>query len=501
MIGRALIVVAALVGAGVIADERPARRAGPPHDALPPGPASQPFAGSRFAVPDAGRPNILFIVTDDQAEWTLGAYGNADARTPHLDRLAREGVRFTNAFTPSPVCSPSRATLLSGRYGTEVGITDWLNPEENEAGMGLPPALTTWAEALQQAGYRTGLVGKWHLGTQPAFHPTRQGYGHFVGFLGGGSQPMNPRLRVGDEERVFSGPEPDVMTDAALAFLREQDPRPFALSLHFRAPHTPYGPVPEHDMAPFRDAAVAIPVFPGLDQAQVRQWTREYYASVHSIDRNIVRLLEALQHSGLDRSTIVIFTSDHGYNIGHHDLHTKGNGTWVAGGVNGPTMPNMFDTSLKPPFIVRGPGVKGGGRVVTEMVTFEDVYPTILALAGVRLPADAPRHGRDLSPLLRGEPITSWRDAVYGQYDIHHYAIAHLRMIRETGWKLVRSYGTTTKDQLFDLTNDPGELKNLWNVPEHRERRRAMERRLREWMRTYDDPLLKEAGLLYQPAP
>ncbi len=452
-------------------------------------------------VPNPQPRNILFIVTDDQAEWSVGAYGNTDARTPHIDRLAREGVRFTHAFTPSPVCSPSRATLISGRYGTEVGITDWINPAEAEAGVGLPPGTATWPGALQRAGYRTGLVGKWHLGTQPRFHPTQHGYGHFTGFLGGGTTPMNPRIWIDGEERVVEGPEPDVMTDAALAFIRQQDARPFALSVHFRAPHTPYGPVPDADMAPFRETAIAIPVFPGLDAAQVRQWTRDYYASIHSVDRNIGRLLAALEDAGLDRSTIVIFTSDHGYNIGHHGLHTKGNGTWIAGGVNGPTMPNMFDTSLKPPLVVRGAGIAGGGRVVHELVSFEDAYPTLLSLAGVRMPADAPRHGRDLSPLLRGEPVASWRDAVFGQYDIHHYAIAHLRMIRTTDWKLVRSYGTTTKDQLFDLRADPGELKNLWNAQGQRERRRALEQRLREWMRAIDDPLLKETGLLYKPAP
>jgi arylsulfatase A-like enzyme len=441
------------------------------------------------------------IVTDDQASWTLGSYGNADAQTTHIDRIAAEGVRFANVFTPSPVCSPSRATLLSGRYGTEVGITDWINPQEAEAGVGLPSQTVTWAEALQQAGYRTGLVGKWHLGSQPEFHPTRHGYGHFVGFLAGGTTPMDPRLEENGVERQFPGPEPDVVTDAALQFLEREPGRPFALSLHYRAPHTPYGPVPEQDMAPFRDAQVAIPVFPGLDQAQVRQWTREYYASIHSIDRNIGRLLDSLQQAGLDRTTLVIFTSDHGYNIGHHGLHTKGNGTWIAGGVNGPTMPNMFDTSLRPPFLVRGPGVSGAGRVVNELVAFEDVYPTLLSIAGLPLPAGAPTHGRDLTPLLRGESPAQWRDAVYGQYDIHHYAIAHLRMIRERGWKLVRSYGTTTKDQLFDLEADPGERRNLWAAPDQRERRGALERRLRAWMSSIDDPVSKEKGLLFQPAP
>jgi uncharacterized sulfatase len=467
-------------------------------------------ADSRLPTPDSRpalaptqgreRPNLIVIVTDDQAEWTLQSYGNADARTSQIDRLATEGVRFTNVFTPSPVCSPSRATLLSGRYGTEVGITDWINPEENAAGVGLPPETTTWAEALQRAGYRTGLIGKWHLGALPQFHPTRHGYGYFFGFLAGGNDPMNPRFERDGEVKAAPGPEPDVVTDDVLRFLAQEPGRPFALSVHYRAPHTPYGPVPEQDMAPFRDANVAIPVFPGLDQAQVRQWTREYYASVHSIDRNIGRLLDSLASTGLDRNTVVIFTSDHGYNIGQHGLHTKGNGTWIAGGVNGPTMPNMFDTSLKPPFLVRGPGI-AGGRVVDAMVAFEDVYPTLLSLAGVPMPADAPRHGRDITPFLRGEAVPQWRDAVYGQYDIHHYAIAHLRMIRETGWKLVRSYGTTTKDQLFDLTADPGERKNLWNAPEQRERRRAMEARLREWMRSIDDPLLKETGLLYRAAP
>ncbi|MGV3516890.1 sulfatase family protein [Luteitalea sp.] len=451
--------------------------------------------------PAPARPNLIVIVTDDQANWSLTSYGNPDAKTSQIDRLAQEGVRFSRVFTPSPVCSPSRATMLSGRYGTEVGITDWISPQEGEAGLGLPPETTTWAEALQRAGYRTGLVGKWHLGTAPEFHPTRHGYGHFLGFLAGGSTPMNPRLEDNGVVREFPGAEPDVITDAALAFLDREAGGPFALSVHYRAPHLPYGPVPEQDMAPFRDAQVAIPIFPGLDQAQVRQWTREHYGSIHSIDRNVGRLLDRLQQSGLDRTTVVVFTSDHGYNIGHHGLHTKGNGTWIVGGVPGPTMPNMFDTSLRPPFLVRGPGVTGAGRVVDEMVTFEDLYPTLLSLAGVPMPADAPRHGRDITPLLRGEAVPQWRDAVFGQYDIHHYAIAHLRMIRETRFKLVRSYGTTTKDQLFDLESDPDERKNLWGAPDQRERRRSMERRLREWMASIDDPVLKETGLLYRAAP
>jgi choline-sulfatase len=452
------------------------------------------------AVP-AARPNIVMIVTDDQAAWALGASGNTDARTPVMDRLAAEGVRFVNAFTPTPVCSPSRATLLTGRYGTEVGITDWISPAEADAGVGLPPETITWAEVLRDAGYRTGLVGKWHLGSRPEFHPTRHGYEWFLGFLGGGTTPMRPRLEVDGVDREMEGATPDVLTDAALAFIERHQREPFALSVHYRAPHTPYGPVPPQDMAPFADAPIAIPDAPGIDQAQVRRWTREYYASIHSVDRNVGRLLETLSRLGLDERTVVVFTSDHGYNIGHHGLHSKGNGIWIAGGVNGPNLPNMYEESIRLPLIVRGAGVQNAGRIVRAEVTFEDLYPTVLALAGAELPAGAPRHGRDLTPWLRDDPVADWRDAVFGQYDMHHYTIAHLRMIRTARWKLVRAYGTTTRDQLFDLESDPGERTNLYNTPAHRATRAALEARLRAWMREVDDPLLRETGLLYQPAP
>src|SRR6185369_12329698 len=129
------------------------------------------------------RSNIIAIVTDDQARWTLGAYGNREVRTPHLDRLASEGARFENAFVATPVCSPSRVAFFTGRYGTEVGITDFLCREEEQAGLGLPATAVTWPAVLKQHGYTTALIGKWHLGTLPQFHPTRHGFDHFYGWL------------------------------------------------------------------------------------------------------------------------------------------------------------------------------------------------------------------------------------------------------------------------------------------------------------------------------
>lgn len=463
-------------------------------------PVLESSGGPAFQSPGPpSRPNLIVVVTDDQAAWGVGAYANREVRTPAMDRLAADGVRFANAFTPTPVCSPSRVTLLTGHYGTEVGITDWINPAEAEAGLGLRSETVTWPEVLQRAGYRTGLVGKWHLGSRPEYHPTRHGYGWFFGFLAGGTTPMDPRLEVDGVETVLHGPTPDVLTDAAIGFLERQRDVPFALSLHYRAPHTPYAPVPAHDASPFADLVPTVPAFPGLDVPQVQRLTREYYASIHSVDRNLGRLLDRAEALGLAQRTVIVFTSDHGYNIGQHGLHSKGNGYWIVGGVNGPTVPNMFDTSIRVPLIVRGPGIPAG-RVVEAPVTFEDLPMTLVGLAGAAWPSDAAGHGRDLGPWLRGDAPSDWRDTVFGQYDIHHYTIAHLRMIRTPHWKLVRSYGTTTKDQLFDLRSDPGELTNLWNRPAHRETRRQLESRLRGWMRAIGDPVHSREGLLFAPA-
>src|SRR2546422_5268259 len=166
----------------------------------------------------AGQPkrfNLVSIVPDDQGRWALGAYGNREVRTPNMDRLAREGARFTSAFVATPVCSPSRASFMSGRYGTQVGITDWIAPQEAEAGVGLRGGAITWAQVLQKHGWVTGLIGKWHLGSLPQFHPTKKGFDHFFGFLGGGNTPMNPTLEKNGKEKKFKGSLPDILTDNA----------------------------------------------------------------------------------------------------------------------------------------------------------------------------------------------------------------------------------------------------------------------------------------------
>jgi uncharacterized sulfatase len=462
-------------------------RGTPPPTAQQHGPAAdqQPQPGTWV--------NIVSVVTDDQARWGLGCYGNKECRTPAMDRLAREGARFVNAFVPTPVCSPSRASFLTGRYGTQLGITDWIAPEEADAGLGLPPTATTWPRVLQQHGYRTALFGKWHLGTRPRFHPTRHGFDHFFGFLGGGNRPMNPTLEKDGKLQDFTGSLPDLLVDDAIRFITANKGRPFAALVHFRAPHLPYGPVPPEDSAPFKGLDPTIPSAPGIDVAQVKKWTRDYYASIHSVDRNLARLLDTLDRLGLAHKTIVLFTSDHGYNIGHHGLHTKGNAVWIAGGVTGPKRPNMFDTSVRVPLLVRWPGTVKPGTEVTEMVSNVDTFPSVLGMLGVPPPEGVKQEGLDFSPLLRGGRKAAWRDTLYGQYDLHNAGLAYMRMARTARWKLVRHHFSNGLNELYDLEKDPGETRNLYGNPKYASARDQVQARLTAWQKAIDDPILRDA--------
>src|SRR5688500_17496655 len=447
------------------------------------------------------RPNIIAIVTDDQAMWSIGAYGNTESRTPNMDRLAREGARFTNAFTATPVCSPSRATFLTGRYGTELGITDWITAGEANAGIGLPPETVTWPEVLKQHGYTTALVGKWHLGHLPQFHPTKHGYDHFWGIIGGGAQAMNPQVEVNGKRSKLTGPTPDLTMDEALRWLGENKDKPLALSIHFREPHVPYGPTPAEDSAPFKDLDPTIPDFKGLDPQWTKDTYRKYYASVHSIDRNLGRLLARLDELKLAENTIVLFTSDHGYNIGHHGIYTKGNGSWILAGTRGPKRPNVFEESIRVPLIVRWPGVAKPGMTIDAPVSNVDTFASICGMVGVTPPADSKQRGRDFSPFLRGEQPSEWRKEIFAQYDLHHAGLAYMRMIRTDGWKLVRHHVATGMNELYDLKKDPGETNNLYHDAQARATRDDLQSRLTAWEQSIDDPILKLDTRPIEPGP
>lgn len=416
------------------------------------------------------RPNIVFLFSDDHAPWAVGAAGDPHAVTPNMDRIYREGAVFPNSFTITPVCSPSRAELMTSRYGTELKITDWINPRK-EPTHGLDPKYPVWPKLLAEAGYKTGLVGKWHLGTEDRFHPTVFGYQHFMGFRSGGNRPVDPTLEVEGKETKLKGLLPDILTDNAIEFINQNAGEPFLLSLHFRAPHAPWLPVADEDWSPYEnlDPKIPNPDYPHLDTKRVKQKTREYLASISSVDRNIGRVLEELDRLNLTENTVVIYSSDHGYNMGHNGIWHKGNGHWILtklppGTQNVPAKqrPNMYDHSIRVPTAIRYPKLLKPGTVIDETVTNMDWFPTLLELAGVDLPAETKIHGRSFVPLMKNKS-QNWNNDLYCEYSTQHQSKTHMRMYRTEEWKLIRDFLNPERHELYDLQNDPAETTNLIN--------------------------------------
>ena len=415
-------------------------------------------------------PNIIFLYADDQASWSVGALGNSQSKTPAIDRLYAEGVGLINAFTTTPVCSPSRAGLVAGRYGTEIGITDYLN-HSREPDNGLDPDLPTWPKLLQAAGYSTAFVGKWHLGILDRFLPTNFGYDRFYGFRVGGATSKDPQVESEGTTGVVEGFTPDILTDEAVRFIRSAGNSPFLLSLHFWAPHantsnrTPDGdrtwlPLSDVDWKPFRQLDVMLPQpgYPDLDIPRAKRMMAEYLGSVASLDRNVGRVLAVLDELGLVDSTVVIFTSDHGFNMGHNGIWHKGNGRWLLTDNRG-YRSNMYDHSIRVPAVVRWPGRFPAASTADEIVLNLDWFPTIIAIAGVERPTGAVIRGSSFLPILEGRRIP-WRTSFYGEYRQLHQEEVDLRMWRTPEWKLVRSSRPGT-DELYNLHADPGEQVNL----------------------------------------
>jgi uncharacterized sulfatase len=349
-------------------------------------------------------------------------------------------------------------------------------------------------QILRRAGYATGLIGKWHLGETAAHHPNARGYDYFLGFLTGGNTPMNPTLEVDKKTEKLKGSLPDILVDHAIEFVTKNKAGPFALQLNFREPHAPYAPTPAADAEPFKNIDIAVPKVDGLDAKKVQQLRREYYASVHSIDRNLGRLMESLEKLGLLENTIIVFTSDHGYMIGQHGLWHKGNAVWMVGPNVGVQRANMYDLVLNVPLIVRVPGGRRG-VVCEDIVDGIDMFPTLLELVGVSPPADYKHHGRDFSPAIRSAtPPATYvpRDAHFSQFDVHNgvgkAGKASMRSVLTKEWHLIRQYEKNQPDELFDRANDPDELVNLYESAKHREIRDRLQSRLDAWMRSIDDP-------------
>jgi uncharacterized sulfatase len=482
----------------------------------------------------SSKPNIVFIYVDDQAAWTIGAYGNAEAHTPNLDRLAREGVLLENCFCSTPVCSPARAAMMTGRTSCETRVPDFIpNPKHPAythewADIGLDGSIPTWPAVLAQHGYTNALVGKWHIGDwtqdpQRRFHPCRNGYESFFGLTGGGVNPLDPEFEEDGELRTFSGYCDDILTDRAVAFLdahgRESNSsgqggdsdqqKPFLLSLHLRQPHSPWEPIPASEKELFADTTLKLPEtdVPDVDTEALHERMRLYMSAVAGVDRMVGRVFEALDRNGLDGDTLFIFSADHGYMMGHNGLWHKGNGIWATRARDGETgnrwQPNLSEPSLRVPALVRWPGHIAPGLRLPQLVSDVDWFPTLLELTGCPTPASGTRWGRSFAPLLFGKS-TPWRDAVYSEYDMCIYARARLRALRGERWKLIADFRSPWCSAFYDLEKDPGETANLLGAgtlsPPYREEVKQalseMADRLLAVMRGHDDPLLKQADAL-----
>jgi uncharacterized sulfatase len=390
---------------------------------------------------------------------------------------------FRTAVTV-PVCSPSRAMLLTGRYNNQVGVDDFIAQDETG---GLPGGSVTFAQVLKDAGYATGMIGKWHLGKESAYWPTLRGFEYWAGFTTTwGSTDPEVILKRGDsreERKKFPGFTIDILTDHALQFIRESQERPFLLYIAYSSPHMGKMPQPAQDMAVYEGKKFQLPDYRRFPEAQaypeeaLQERYMANYVPVTTIDRNLRRIIDELRKLSLEENTVIIFTSDNGYCLGRHGLHSKGNARFL--GTNLPR-PNMFDDSIVVPLIVRWPGVVRPGSVCEKIVSHLDLFPTLLDMVGLE-PATLPSlEGFSILPLLR-EEARIWRDAVYLLYDMKYHAVAHLRMIRTREWKLIHHYENEQKNELYDLRNDPGELMNLYGASAVRDVQHFLSRRLKRW--------------------
>jgi len=429
------------------------------------------------------RPNVVFILTDDQGPWAAGCYGNPEIRTPNIDRLAATGVRFSRFFVATPVCSPSRATLLTGRIPSQHGVHDWVKGDDNVG----PNAVrymrdeVAYTDIMAAHGYTCGISGKWHLGDSQ--HPQNSFSFWFVHQRGSGPYSGAPMVRDGQLVNE-PGYVTDVITDEALKFIdaHHADRDPFYLSVHYTAPHAPWvGHPPDivdsYDDCPF-NSCPQEPVHPwAADQPLTqeclgnREMLKGYFAAVTAMDDNVGRIIARIEELGLRERTLIVFLSDNGFSCGHHGFWGKGNATRPR---------NMYENSILVPAIFSHPGRLSQGRVADAMVSAYDFLPTLLDYLDLPVPEERNLPGRSFRGVLEGESAEG-RDAVviFDEY-------GPVRMIRTREWKYVHRYEDAPAE-LYDLINDPDERRSLADEPQQASRMGGLRAEMEAWFARYVD--------------
>ncbi len=398
---------------------------------------------------EKNRPNVVLVITDDQGYGTVEVHGNDQVRTPHMDRLANDGVAF-DRFYGNPLCSPSRAALMTGRYFYRTGIL-----HTSRGGALMSGDEVTAAELFRDAGYRTGIFGKWHLGDNYPMRPMDQGFEKAVWHKGGGiGQPpvrpnsyFNSLLWREGEEFQAKGYCTDVFFDEALAFIEEHQSEPFFIYIPTNAPHNPLE-ISDEYADPYREM--------GLDDSVAR-----IYGMVENIDDNIGRLMELLERLGLDENTIIIFTSDHGPAGGRYNAGLRSQ------------KGDVYEGGIRVPYFMRWPKGMPAGFKTDKIASHIDVLPTLLSLCNMDSPSDLRMDGVDLTPLIRGHEV-EWLDRTLfiqthrgSRPRQYHNCTAITQRYKWLGYPSTCGqwdFETSSTDpvmELYDLEDDPGEEKEL----------------------------------------
>ncbi len=455
-----------------------------------------------MSVKNSKKPNIVFILSDDQGPWAMGCSGNKELITPNIDRLAEEGIRFNNFFCVSPVCSPARASILTGRIPSQHGVHDWirsgnidydsLSDEMKQFGslkdeskpIDYLKGQLAYTEILAQNSYKCGMVGKWHLGNSVV---RQKGFEYWSVLAKGGCKYFQPELIRNDKVVLGNKYVTDLITEDAVKFLdqsRDED-RPFYLSVHYTAPHAPWSKDdhPEEIWNLYKDCEFAsvpnVPMHPWIIEGakrfkgdKRREALQGYFAAITAMDRGIGRIIQKLEQTGLRENTVIIFTSDNGMNMGHHGIFGKGNGTFPL---------NMYDTSVKVPMLISLPDLSIKNEVCEEMLSHYDIMPTLLEYLGFENPVKEKLPGQSFMPILKGVKKAGREDVViFDEY-------GPVRMIRTKEWKYVHRY-PYGPHELYDLINDPDESKNLIGEDSCRQITLDLKGRLEAWFIKYADP-------------
>ncbi len=429
------------------------------------------------------RPNVLLVLADDLKPTTLGFEGDAVVRTPHLDRLAREGTSFSRAYVPLPQCGPSRAALLTGRYPHDTG--SMTNPGRWKL------EHATIATVLGARGYHTGFIGKWHLQDD---EERQAGFDEWTALERTHLEYEDPVLWIDGARTEQQGFLTDLLTDQAIDFVSRavarEDGAPFFLWLAYKTPHNPWSQPPGAEFA-YEADEIPLPVsidddlstkpraqregdchraFLGSTRERLREALTTYYAMVSSLDANVGRLVAHVDALGIGENTLIVFLSDNGFLTGDHQMFTKG--------------PSLYEEQVRTPLVLRRPGSVPAGARLDALVSTLDLLPTFARLAGGAAPDGL--DGRDLAPLVRGE-VARVRDELFLEYAQKQNEHVPLLGVLTPEAKYVR-YLATCEEELYRLADDPYELTNLAGAAEHADELVRLRARLDEFQGRIEAP-------------